>query len=183
MSRQSVRKCLFEIVARHRPHPLLPPTSLSLRRQCLHYGIAGCYREKPHHSLRGSHLKPVSVRVLVSVLWAHPLNLTFAVFELPGELILSILSHISPVLIGYYARFRVQDELAVYDDHLRRMRVLRWLTLSMTCKTMRWRLLLWILERLDIKKPIPYNWSSGESARGSTPSSMLYTQTHLWPIA
>ena len=87
-------------------------------------------------------------------------------------------SHISPELIGHYARFRVQDELAVYDDHRRRVRVLRWL--SMTCRTMRLRFLPWIWERLDVKMPKPYNWSSGESVEWRLNSVINALHTNIY---
>ena len=163
-SRQSVCKCLLKIVARHPgPHPPSPPRRVSGGKSCTAESWVATVK-RPHHSSRGSHLKPVSARALTSVLCARPFNLTFTVFKFPDELILSIASHISPELIGHYARFRVQDELAVYDDHRQRVRVLRWL--SMTCKTMRSRLLPWIRERLDVEMLKPYNWSSGESVEG-----------------
>ena len=73
----------------------------------------------------------------------------FPVFELPDELILSILSHVSrdPQLTGHYARFRVQYTMWMDDYHEQRVRFL--LPLSMTCRTMRLRLLPWIWERLE----------------------------------
>jgi len=68
----------------------------------------------------------------------------FAVFELPNELIHSILSHISPT--DPYARFHVQYQTKI-KYHERRLWVLR--LLSMTCKAMRLRLLPWIWEHLE----------------------------------
>jgi len=67
-----------------------------------------------------------------------------AVFKLPDELILSILSCISPEpqLTGHHARFRVQYCMEINDDHNRRVRFLQ--PLSMTCKAMRLRLRPWI---------------------------------------
>ena len=63
------------------------------------------------------------------------------VFELPDELILHILSYISPEprLTGHYARFREQYRMQINDDHQERMCFLR--PLSMTCRLMRLRLL------------------------------------------
>ena len=73
----------------------------------------------------------------------------FAVFELPNELILSILSHIfsDPPLTGHYARLRVQYNMNIDEHHGRLVRFLR--PLSMTCKAMRLRLLPWIWEHLE----------------------------------
>jgi len=73
----------------------------------------------------------------------------FTVFELPNELILSILSHISPdpPLTGHYARFRVQYNTRIGDYREWRVQFLR--PLSMTCKVMRLRLLPWIWEHLE----------------------------------
>ena len=62
----------------------------------------------------------------------------FTVFDLPDELILSILSYIfpdPPRHIGDYARFRI--------NFLR--------TLSMTCKAMRLRLLPWVWGRTEVR--------------------------------
>jgi len=71
----------------------------------------------------------------------------FTVFRIPTELILSILSHISPEpqLTGDYARFREQYCMEINDDHQERARFLR--PLSMTCRLMRLRLvpLMWNL--------------------------------------
>jgi len=82
-----------------------------------------------------------------------------AVFELPNELTLSILSHISPEpqLTGQYARFRVQYGMEIDDYHEQRVRFL--LPLSMTCKAMRLRLMPWIWERVECIELAP-NWSS-----------------------
>ena len=72
----------------------------------------------------------------------------FAVFELPNELILLILSHVSPEVqfIGYYTRFNVQYDLFVVSCHRDRVGFLR--PLSMTCKAMRLRLIPFIWEHL-----------------------------------
>ena len=155
------------------------PTSSSLRWQELHCGIMGCYREKTS-SLFARFAPQTSLRrALTSVLCARPFNLTFTVFKFPDELILSVASHISPELIGHYARFRIQDELGVYDYHRQRMRVLR--QLSMTCRTMRSRLLPWILERLEVEMPTQCNWSSGETVGGrlNTVVNALHANTFM----
>ena len=80
---------------------------------------------------------------------SHPF---FAVFELPDELLLSILSYISPDprLIGHYARFRVEYILEINDHHQQRVQFLR--PLSITCKAMWLRLLPWIWERLEASR-------------------------------
>ena len=82
----------------------------------------------------------------------------FLVFQLPDELILSILSWVSPdpQLTGHYARFRVQYSMEISDYHERRTRFL--LLLSMTCRMMRLRLLPWIWERVECLELIP-SWS------------------------
>ena len=79
----------------------------------------------------------------------RPVPSVLAVFELPDELILSVLSHISPdpQFTGHYARFRVQYCMDTNDHHKQRVRFL--LPLSMTCRTMRSRLLPWIWERIE----------------------------------
>ena len=84
----------------------------------------------------------LSYRLLLSNFnLSHPIP---TVFELPDELILSILSHVSPEpqLTGHYARFREQYCMEINDDHQERVRFLR--PLSMTCRVMRLRLLSWM---------------------------------------
>ena len=83
------------------------------------------------------------------------------VFELPNELTLCILSHISPEpqLTGQYARFRVQYGMDINDHHEQRVRFL--LPLSMTCKAMRSRLLPWIWEQVECLELAP-RWRSEE---------------------
>ena len=83
-------------------------------------------------------------------------NPIFVVFELPDELILSILSHVSPEpqLTGPYARFRVQYRMEINDDHRKRVRFLR--PLSMTCRAMRLRLLPWMW---DLIEPSDLGWN------------------------
>jgi hypothetical protein len=78
---------------------------------------------------------------------SHPI---FAVFEFPDELILFVLSYVSPDpgLAGHRARFRVQYIMEVSDDY--RWRVAFLLPLSMTCRVMRLRLLPWIWERIEV---------------------------------
>ena len=73
----------------------------------------------------------------------------FAVFQLPDELILSILSHISPDphLTGQYARFCVQYRMKISDSHQQRMKILH--PLSRTCMAMRLRLLPWIWDHIQ----------------------------------
>ena len=85
----------------------------------------------------------------------------FVVFELPDELILSILSHLSPgpQLTGHYSRFRVQYSMKINDYHDRRTQFLR--SLSMTCRAMRLRLLSWIWERVKCLKLVPCWYSAG----------------------
>ena len=96
----------------------------------------------------------------------------FSVFELPDGLILSILSHISPDLwfAGQHAQFRVQYCMEISNHRKLRARFL--LLLSMTCKMMRLRFLLWI-----------WNISShqgGTTWRTSKPSHMLRTRIYSW---
>lgn len=76
-------------------------------------------------------------------------DLTFAVFELPDELILSILSQIAPEprFTGHRARFRVQYIMETSDDYYRRTQFL--VPLSMTCKVMRLRLRPWIWDLIE----------------------------------
>jgi len=100
----------------------------------------------------------------------------FAVLGLPDELILSILSHISPEprLTGHYARFRVQYNMDINKYHQRRVEFLR--PLSATCKAMRLRLLPWIWEHLELF--IPRFFNSGE--KKLTASLMCYTRICVW---
>ena len=83
----------------------------------------------------------------------HPI---FAVFELPNELILNILSNVSPdpQLTGRYAQFRIPYSVGIIDCHNQRVEFLR--LLSMTCKAMRLRLMPWVWERLDLLQL--YHW-------------------------
>ena len=78
---------------------------------------------------------------------SHPL---FAVFELPDELILSILFYISPEpqIAAQYARFRTQYRMEANDDHRRRVQFLR--PLSMTCKAMRFRFMPWMWNLIEL---------------------------------
>ena len=94
----------------------------------------------------------------------HPTPI-FAVFQLPDELILSILSHISPdpQFTRYYTRFRILYSTENNNKHQRRMRFLR--RLSMTCRTMWLRLLPWIWERLECIRLTPIWRSEGRYPR------------------
>jgi hypothetical protein len=74
-------------------------------------------------------------------------HLIFAVFEFPDELILSVLSYVSPAPTGQYARFRFQYNMDNNDYHWRRMEFL--LSLSTTCRAMRLRLLPWIWNHIE----------------------------------
>jgi len=93
--------------------------------------------------------------------------LVFAVFDLPDELILSILSHASPdqQLAGYYGRFRAQYCMKINDHHEQRVGFL--LSLSMTCRAMRLRLLPWVWERIKCLKLVPYWHSEGAFPGGA----------------
>ena len=84
-----------------------------------------------------------------------------AVFELPEELILLILSHIAPdtQYTAHWMRFRILHELKINDPHQQRVRLLR--PLSMTCKAMRLRLVPWIWECLEF--PPVYSRESGDT--------------------
>jgi len=95
------------------------------------------------------------------VLNVEPFHSIFAVFELPDELILSILSHISPdpQFTGHYPRFRVQYSMRINDYHDQRARFLR--SLSMTCRAMRLRFLPWVWERVKCLKLVPCWYSGG----------------------
>jgi hypothetical protein len=77
----------------------------------------------------------------------HPI---FPVFEFPDELILSVLSYVSPDPRpnGQYARFRFPYYVRPNNYH--RQRVAFLLLLSMTCRAMRLRLLPWIWERIEV---------------------------------
>ena len=77
-------------------------------------------------------------------------HLISAVFRLPDELILLILSYISPDprFSGHCARFRIPYSLGIIGCHDQRVEFLR--PLSMTCRAMWLRLLPWVWERLEI---------------------------------
>ena len=83
-------------------------------------------------------------------------HLTFAVFGFSDELILSILSHVSPDP-RRYARFHFQHVMDTRDYHRRRMAFL--LPLSKTCRAMRLRLLPWVWERVEV---LPGGWTGVE---------------------
>ena len=80
---------------------------------------------------------------------SNPFHHTLAVLELPDELVLSILSHVSPgpQHISHYARFRIQHTEGVTNHHQQRVEFLR--LLSETCWAMRLRFLPWIWERIE----------------------------------
>ena len=77
------------------------------------------------------------------------LHFISAVFGFPDELILSVLSYVSPALelTGQHVRFRFQYNMDNSDYHWRRMEFL--LSLSMTCRVMRLRLLPWIWNHIE----------------------------------
>ena len=83
-------------------------------------------------------------------------RLTSAVFEFPDELILSILSYVSPDP-HRYARFHVQYIMDTRDDYRRRVVFL--VPLSMTCRAMRLRLLPWIWGHVEV---LPGGWTGME---------------------
>jgi len=129
--------------------------------------------------------------LLLNVNIIHPL---FAVFELPDELILSILSHISPEprLTGHYARFREQYCMEINDDHQERVRFLR--PLSMTCRAMRLRLLSWMWDLVepsrvcwyDLQKGLRWNLAAiGNALQADTllAASVRYFSALLCPCA
>ena len=76
--------------------------------------------------------------------------LTFAVSELPNELILSVLSYVSPdpMQTGRRERFRFPYYMRANDYHQQRVEFL--LPLSMTCRAVRLRLLPWIWQRIEV---------------------------------
>ena len=77
----------------------------------------------------------------------------FAVFELPDELILSVLFQISPDThhTRGWVRFRIHDEMGI--DRCRQVRAQILRPLSMTCRAMRLRLVPWIWEYLQLPPP------------------------------
>ena len=96
-----------------------------------------------------------------------------AVFQLPDELILRILSHIvhMPRHTDCYARFRIQDDSEpVGTDRYRQLEADFLRPLSMTCRAMRLRLIPWIWEYLQL--PSQYRWGP---ARGDIVSRGLDT--------
>ena len=101
-----------------------------------------CTPNQPQYELLHHFLRP-------NVDPSYPIS---AVFKLPTELILSILSHITPEphLTGHYARFRVQYCMQINDDHYQRAQFLR--TLSMTCKEMWLRVRPWIWDLIETSR-------------------------------
>ena len=91
----------------------------------------------------------------------NPSHSNFIVFKLPDKLILSILSHVSqnPRAAGHYARFRVQYCMEINAHHERQVEFL--LSVSMTCRAMRLRLLPWIWEHIECFKSAPSHGSVG----------------------
>jgi len=110
---------------------------------------------------------------------ANPFHLGFTVFDLPDELILSVLSYVSPEprLAGHRARFRAQYNMEISGNHRRRVQFLR--PLSRTCRAMRLRLMPWIWERLEASPR--RNWSSGEDfdRRLSNVANVLHKDAFL----
>ena len=108
---------------------------------------AGSCEQSPIGPLRP---KPASVRALTSLLWAEHQSIpfTFIVFELPDELIILILSHVSPDprLTGPYTWFCTPHSRKIGDTRNQWVEFLR--PLSMTCRTMRLRFLPWVWEHL-----------------------------------
>jgi len=106
----------------------------------------------------------------------HPL---FAVFEFPVELFLSILSHISPEpqLTGHYARFREQYCMEINDDHQKRVRFLR--PLSMTCRLMRLRLVPWMWNLIEPSRGCWYDLRKGLGWNLTAIANALHTDTFL----
>jgi len=102
----------------------------------------------------------------------------FAVFELPDELILPILSCLSPEprFASYYERFRLQYGMVIDHHHRERMRFL--LPLSMTCRTMRFRLRSWIWEHIECPELV-----TGAVRGNSTSSPKLCSRRRLWQVA
>jgi len=183
----------FENVHLSSDHVFPPPALLGHGQRTLRYRVMDRYREKSSMFFTrltnglGKKQRPAVVPLSESLGSPAPqtslstgsrispsyrmlnVNLTcsiFAVFELPDELILSILSHASPdpQLTGHYARFRVQYCMWIDDYHEQRVRFL--LPLSMTCRMMRLRLLPWIWERLECLRAAS-RW--GPDAEGDFP--------------
>ena len=128
------------------------------------------------------HLKPlVLVRPLASVLWinANLFCLVSTVFKLPDELILSILSYISPDprLSGHHARFRMPYSAGMSNCHIQRVEFL--LPLSMTCRAMRLRLLPWVWELLEIPQRLVLASKKPTVRKLDTILSGPYTDTFL----
>lgn len=120
-------------------YPAVVPLSRSLGSPAPQTSLS----TSPSHSFFGSN--------------ANLFHLTRPVFELPDELILSILSYISPDpprSTSDHAWFRIQHSWRVDDYLQQRVEFLR--PLSMTCRAMRLRFLPWIWERLEL--PPPHDW-------------------------
>ena len=108
-----------------------------------------------------------------------PTELHLSVFQLPDELILSILSHISPDprVTGHCAWFRIAYRMEISKHHNWRMDFLR--RLSMTCRVMWLRLVPWMWERIEL--PISRRWDYGESFAGklNAITNILHTEVFL----
>ena len=112
-----------------------------------------CARRSSHYRSLWDLLDPklASVRALPLVLWnklSISSHLIFTVFEFPDELILSVLSHISPNF-GQYARLHFQWHITDSVYCYRQQRAFL-LSLGMTCRAMCLRLLPWIWERVEL---------------------------------
>ena len=95
--------------------------------------------------------RPASVRALTNSLCRTLIySISPSVFQLPDELILSILTYVSsnPELTGPYARFRLAYCVEVSGCCSQRVGFLR--PLSMTCRAMRFRFVPWVWERLEL---------------------------------
>ena len=86
--------------------------------------------------------------------------LHLTVFELPDELVLSILSHISPdpQATGHCAWFRDSYRTEGRGHRDERRQFLR--RLSMTCRAMRLRFVPWVWERLEMS--LSHHWGLKE---------------------
>ena len=184
---------------------LLPSTSLSLERWALHYRIMGRYSEKastfftgiayclgrkrrpPIDPLSRALGPPIPQTSLSTSPCTNSLNrmltysipFVFAVFELPDELILSILSHISPdpQLTGRYARFYIPYSTGISYCCNQRADFLR--PLSVTCRAMRLRLLPWVWERLEVLPRPAWKLEEQPVQKLNTVMSTLRTDTCL----
>lgn len=109
----------------------------------------------------------------------NPSHSDFTVFKLPDELILLVLSYISPdpPLTGHYVRFRVQYRMEINEDHERRVELL--VSLSMTCRAMRLRFLPWIWEHIECFKLVSTHGSEGSPRGLDSMMRALHVDTFL----